>query len=252
MTRLSVNVNKLATLRNARGKNNPDLVAWAKRILGFGAAGITVHPRPDERHVRFDDVRALSRVVAEWNKGGARAEFNVEGYPSSEFMDLIAETKPHQATLVPDPPDAITSNAGWDLEAHEELLEDVIKKLRGQSVRSSLFVDPATFSQYQESALSRLKPERVELYTESFAEAFGTPRETEVANLFATVGRLVNAMRIELNAGHDLNLINLGALVRAVPSIREVSIGHALICEALELGMASTVAAYLGVLKRTS
>jgi pyridoxine 5-phosphate synthase len=245
MTLLSVNVNKLATLRNSRGKNNPDVVAWSRRILEYGAHGITVHPRPDARHVRFDDVRALRPMIDAWNAERHHAEFNVEGYPAEDFLDLIEETRPDQATLVPDPPGAITSNAGWDLEAAEDELEPVIKRLRGLGVRTSLFVDPATFTQYQESSLSRLKPERVELYTEAFAEACGTADEARVNQLYRTVADLVNALKIELNAGHDLSQNNLASLLTAVPSIREVSIGHALVCEALEGGMKSTIANYL-------
>ena len=246
MTLLSVNVNKLATLRNARGKNNPDVLAWSRRILDFGAHGITVHPRPDARHVRFDDVRLLKPMIAAWNEANGRhAEFNVEGYPSPDFLDLIEEVRPDQATLVPDPPDAITSNAGWDLESTEDDLEVVIKRLRGLGVRTSLFLDPATFTRYQESSLSRLRPERVELYTEAFAEAHGTAGAAEVDALYASVGGLINALKIELNAGHDLSQHNLAALLAAVPTVREVSIGHALICEALDAGMAATVAAYL-------
>ena len=245
MTKLSVNVNKLATLRNARGKNNPDLEAWSRRILDLGAFGITVHPRPDARHVRHDDVRSLNRLVA----ARPGAEFNVEGYPSREFMDLILETRPHQATLVPDPPGAITSDSGWDLEQNEDLLHEVITKLRGAGVRSSLFVDPQAFTRHQEEALTRLKPDRCELYTEAFAEAHATPREAAVTEIYRRAGARITELNVGLNAGHDLNLQNLAALTRAIPKLAEVSIGHALICEALELGMPATIKAYLEILR---
>lgn len=247
MTRLSVNVNKLATLRNSRGKNNPDVVAWAARILDYGAFGITVHPRPDARHIRAADVRQLSDLVSR-HPG---AEFNVEGYPSAEFLNLIEETRPHQATLVPDPPDAITSDAGWDLERHEDVLRGVIDRLNGLNVRTSLFIDPRTFTRHQEACLARLKPGRCELYTESFAEAFGTAREAEVTEIFRRVGERVTDLGVGLNAGHDLSLKNVGALVRALPKLDEVSIGHALVCEALDRGMSATVEAYLDILGAT-
>lgn len=249
MTHLSVNVNKLATLRNARGKNSPDVTALARKILTYGAFGITVHPRPDGRHIRTADVHALKSMIEEWNLTHAHAEYNIEGYPAPEFLELVAAAKPDQATLVPDPPEAITSNAGWNLAGSESLLEAVLKRLRQIGVRASLFVDPFTFDERQAEALERLRPDRIELYTEKFADDFDTPAQDATIAEYARVARFARSLEIGINAGHDLSQANLALLVRAVPEITEVSIGHALVCEALEQGLETTVRSYLRILR---
>lgn len=249
MTHLSVNVNKLATLRNSRGKNNPDVAAWARKILSFGAHGITVHPRPDERHVRAADVPVLRALVEEYNGPDHKhsVEFNMEGYPSEDFLALVEKNRPHQATLVPDPPDAITSNAGWDLKANKDFLSAVLARLKGAGIRASLFVEPAKFDSAQEAALRLLKPGRIELYTEAFADAFPTALRDTITRDYLRVARIAADAGIGVNAGHDLNQQNLRFLLQQVPQIKEVSIGHALICEALEQGMETTVKNYLAL-----
>jgi pyridoxine 5-phosphate synthase len=245
MTRLSVNVNKLATLRNSRGKNTPDVAALGRKILHYGAQGLTVHPRPDGRHIRTPDVWALRKICAE-----AKVEFNVEGYPSAEFLQLVASVRPAQATLVPDPPEALTSNAGWNLESAERQLTDVLATLRAAGIRSSLFIDPKTFTRFQGESLVRLKPDRVELYTERYADSYPEPSQREkVIAEYRLSAEFAQKNGIGVNAGHDLNQENLGYLVKRIPWIDEVSIGHALIAEALEEGLAKTIAAYLKILK---
>lgn len=247
MTHLSVNVNKIATLRNAREKNLPDVTVLSEKILACGAHGLTVHPRPDGRHIRLPDVWSLRDLVETWNAKGSPVEFNIEGYPSFDFVELIRKVKPHQATLVPDPPDALTSNAGWDLAGREEFLRDVLGELRSPRTRVSLFVEPEQFDENQAAALLRLRPDRIELYTEAFADAFSSPHRDSVADLYADVARVATGAGIGLNAGHDLNQQNLGYLLKRIPEIAEVSIGHALICEALEEGLEKTVRAYLAI-----
>lgn len=251
MTRLSVNVNKLATLRNSRGKNTPDVARMAKRILEWGARGITVHPRPDGRHIRVDDVRVLGRLVHDWKRQhDAEVEFNIEGYPSPDYIELIREMRPDQATLVPDPPEALTSNAGWDLLAQESLLTSVLKDLRHEAnTRVSLFVDPAGFDDNQAAALSRLRPDRIELYTERFSDHFQSPDRDRVTEEYRRVSEIARNLGIGVNAGHDLNQDNLAFLVRRIPWIDEVSIGHALVCEALVDGFEKTVKNYLRILQ---
>src|SRR5882757_3524182 len=176
MTRLSVNVNKLATLRNSREKNLPDVAELAKKILSYGAHGITVHPRPDGRHIRLADVHDLHDLVDRWNRAESeKVEFNIEGYPSDEFLQLIEKIKPDQATLVPDPPEALTSNAGWDIHRHETELKRIMAQIKKSSVRISLFVDPKMLDASQEQALARLKPDRIELYTEAYSDHFHQP-----------------------------------------------------------------------------
>ena len=249
MCRLSVNVNKLATLRNSRGKNLPDVAAAAQRILEYGAHGITVHPRPDGRHIRWPDVYAIHEVVCDWNRSAKTpVEFNIEGYPSNEMLDLLDEIKPDQATFVPDPPEALTSNAGWDLNANESLLVKILARQKASGIRASLFVDPKNLHGAQTAALLRLKPGRIELYTESFADHFGGPEQEQVTETYVQAARTVRYAGIGVNAGHDLNQSNLAYLLRKIPWIEEVSIGHALICEALEQGMRSTIASYLKLL----
>jgi pyridoxine 5-phosphate synthase len=232
-TRLSVNVNKIAWLRNARGGNLPDLQQAVRDIERFGAQGITVHPRPDERHIRRSDVRELRGIV--------QSEFNVEGYPSVEFLALMEEVKPDQVTLVPDPPEALTSSAGWDTIRHKEQLVDAIAALQAYGSRVSLFLEP------QESAVDAAKltgTDRVEFYTGPYAEAFHGDRETAIAP-FARASAHATYIGLGVNAGHDLNLDNLRYFRQNLPDLLEVSIGHALVCDALYLGLENTVQRYL-------
>jgi pyridoxine 5-phosphate synthase len=240
MTKLSVNVNKLATLRNARGKNNPDVLKMTLDIIKFGAHGITVHPRPDGRHILTEDVLKISKTID--------VELNIEGYPDEKFLDLIQTVKPAQCTLVPDPPHVLTSNAGWNLEENFELLNHVIEVLAENQVRSSLFIDPFAMTEQEIQYLKTIKPNRVELYTEAYADAFGTKNQTRVLDVYQRVAYEVECLDIGLNAGHDLNLDNLRFFIQQIPIIQEVSIGHALICEALYLGMEETIKRYLGFL----
>jgi pyridoxine 5-phosphate synthase len=237
MTQLSVNVNKLATLRNARGKNNPDVLAMSLDIIAFGAQGITVHPRPDGRHIRKDDVYALSQAI--------EVEFNIEGYPDTEFLDLVTAVKPAQCTLVPDPPHVLTSNAGWNIEKNLGLLQETIAHLHQHGIRTSLFIDPQQFSQRALDALVQTQTDRVELYTEAYADAFGTAALPTVMAGYKTIATDIHHLGIAVNAGHDLNLDNLAYFIQEIPFIAEVSIGHALICDALYLGMQETIARYL-------
>ncbi len=233
MVRLSVNINKFATLRNARGGNNPDIIQVAKDCERYGAQGITVHPRPDERHIRYDDVRQLKGIVT--------TEFNIEGYPSQEFIDLVLEASPAQVTLVPDPPDVLTSNAGWDTITHQGHLSDIISTFQNAGIRTSIFLDPEV--KYVEAA-ARTGTNRVELYTESYATGFSRNKE-EAIRPFTETARAINDAGIELNAGHDLDLNNLAYFATNIPGLKEVSIGHALVCDALYLGLENTIQLYL-------
>jgi pyridoxine 5-phosphate synthase len=248
MTKLSVNVNKLATLRNSRGKNLPDVEALGAKILGYGAHGLTVHPRPDGRHIRLHDVEALSALIRDWNRSHAPVEFNIEGYPSDEFLALIERIRPDQCTLVPDPPEALTSNAGWDFAREEALLHRVLQSLKGVT-RVSLFTDPESLNDGTAALLRRLNPQRIELYTEAYADHFSSPEQARVTQAYHRAAQTARDLGIGVNAGHDLNQRNLGHLIAEIPWIDEVSIGHALICEALEQGLESTVRAYLRILK---
>lgn len=239
MTKLSVNVNKVATLRNSRGKNNPDVLQVSLDLIKFGAQGITVHPRPDERHIRKTDVFALKKAIS--------VELNVEGYPSDDFMKMIEEVRPAQCTLVPDPPEAITSNAGWNISANEKQLENVLASLKKWGMRSSVFVDPGT-SDRDFAILEKLGCDRVELYTEDYADAFGTPLQEKVTAEYKDTAHRARAAGLLINAGHDLNLKNLNNLVKEIPIIAEVSIGHALVADALYLGFHETIQRYLNEL----
>ena len=237
MTRLSVNINKVATLRNARGENNPDVEKFAVDCENFGAQGITVHPRPDERHITRRDVALLRDLVT--------TEFNIEGYPSEDFMKLVVETKPTQVTLVPDAPDAITSNAGWNVIQNEEFLTEVLRRLRSAGIRSSIFVDAIP---EQVKAAAKIGTDRVELYTKPYADKFDTDPEGAIAP-FITAAEEAVRCGIGLNAGHDLNLKNLKYFHERIPRLDEVSIGHALISDALYLGIEETISRYLAALK---
>ncbi len=233
MTRLSVNINKIATLRNARGGNNPDVVKTALDCERFGAQGITVHPRPDERHIRYADVLQL--------KKGVTTEFNIEGYPDERYLKLVHEVKPEQATLVPDAPDAITSNAGWDTIKQASLLKDIIAELKASHVRVSLFVDPLP---RMVEAAAKLGADRIELYTEPYAVDFLVNREIAVKP-YVESAKVAHQAGLGINAGHDLDLNNLKFLKQSLPHLHEVSIGHALICDALYFGLENTIQLYL-------
>jgi pyridoxine 5-phosphate synthase len=233
MIRLSVNVNKIATLRNARGGNNPDLLKMALDCERFGARGITVHPRPDERHIRYDDVRQLKPLVT--------TEFNIEGYPSKDFIDLVLENKPHQVTLVPDAPNVLTSNAGWNTQKHQSMLQDVVAIFKAAGIRTSLFVDP---DEKMAAAAASTGTDRIELYTESYASAYSSNPDKAIAP-FIRAAIVAKENNLGLNAGHDLDLQNLKFFASNIPNLLEVSIGHALICDALYLGLENTIRLYL-------
>lgn len=233
MTHLSVNINKIATLRNARGGNLPDVKKAALDCERFGAQGITVHPRPDERHIRYKDVFDLKPVLT--------TEFNIEGYPSTEFIRMVTEVRPHQVTLVPDPPGVLTSNAGWNTIVNQKFLKEVISNFRKEGIRTSVFIetDPVMIQHAAETGT-----DRVELYTESYAKKFPEDREAAIAP-FLSAAETAITCGLGLNAGHDLNLDNLRYFAEKIPGLLEVSIGHALICDALYLGLENTIQLYL-------
>ena len=233
MTKLSVNINKIATLRNARGGNRPNLVQSALDCERFGSQGITVHLRPDERHIRYRDVLDLKKVVT--------TEFNIEGNPTPEFLELVKKVVPEQVTLVPDAPDAITSNAGWDTVRHQDFLKKTIADLKSIGTRVSIFVDPVV--EMVEGA-AQTGTDRIELYTEAYANHYHQNREQAVAPYAQAAERAV-ALGLGINAGHDLDLDNLKYLKQNIPGLLEVSIGHALICDALYLGLENTIQLYL-------
>lgn len=237
MTKLSVNINKIATLRNSRGGNVPDLLKVAYDCETFGAEGITVHPRPDERHIRYKDVHDLA--------GRLRTEFNIEGYPSSKFIDLVTTVRPAQVTLVPDEPDAITSNAGWNTFSNEQFLSDVIDEFKSVGIRTSIFVD-ADPKMVEYAA--KTGADRIELYTEPYATDYRKNKEAAVAP-FVEAAKLAKKIGLGVNAGHDLSLENLYFLYKNIPWLDEVSIGHALISDALYLGLEKTIKAYKNCLK---
>lgn len=238
MTKLSVNINKIATLRNSRGHNNPDVLKVAQDCERFGAQGITVHPRPDERHIRYQDVLDLHTIVT--------TEFNIEGYPDARYMELVRLVKPAQATLVPDKPDAITSNAGWDTLTHQSLLKEIIEEIKSLGVRTSVFVDPV---EKMVEGAAQTGTDRIELYTESYAKHYFKNREDAIAP-YVKAAKVANSLHIGINAGHDLDLDNLRYLQQHIPGLLEVSIGHALICDALYLGLENTIQLYLKELKQ--
>ncbi|MCD7936091.1 MAG: pyridoxine 5'-phosphate synthase [Tannerellaceae bacterium] len=237
MTNLSVNINKVATIRNARGGNMPDLLKVAADCESFGVQGITVHPRPDERHVRYADVYALKPLV--------KTEFNIEGYPSDSFVDLVVKVKPTQVTLVPDAPDAITSNAGWDVKNHFDRLSELVDIFREKGIRTSLFI--GTDAEQIEWA-AKTGTDRVELYTEPYATLYSTGKEQAVAP-FVEAARVAKNLGMGVNAGHDLSLENLAWFSRHIPFLEEVSIGHALICDALYYGLEKTISLYKACLE---
>jgi pyridoxine 5-phosphate synthase len=240
LTRLSVNVNKIATLRNARGGNRPNVIEAALKIESFGAEGITVHPRPDARHITFDDVRQLRAVVS--------TEFNVEGFPDPNFMALVNEVRPHQVTLVPDGPDVLTSNAGWDTRRQADFLKTIVAELKGLGIRTSLFVDPRV--EMVEGA-AETGADRIELYTEAYAVGFANGRHVAAIEPYVAAAKTAQAVGLGVNAGHDLDLANLRYFASNIPGLLEVSIGHALISDALYYGLENTVQMYLKQLELT-
>ena len=242
-TALSVNLNKVALVRNTRHLGIPSVTRAATLCLQAGARGITVHPRPDARHIRPDDVRALHELLKSW----PAAEYNIEGNPFHNLMDFVRELRPHQCTLVPDSEGQFTSDHGWNLPADSERLKPVIAEAKALGVRVSLFMDPLPDAMAHAKAVGA---DRVELYTESYASAWGTPRQAEVLRQFADAARAAMAAGLEVNAGHDLSRENLTDFLREVPGVREVSIGHALVSDALELGYAAAIKAYLASIDR--
>lgn len=238
MTRLSVNINKIATLRNARGGNTPNLLEAAKKCESFGAEGITIHPRPDERHIRYSDVHDL--------KNSLSTEFNIEGYPNKEFMDLVLEVKPAQVTLVPDPPHVLTSNAGWNTKENFELLKEAITEFKNAGIRVSLFMECDI--EMIEIA-KKTGCQRIELYTEAYAQDYSKNREIAIKP-YLSAAEVAFKNELGLNAGHDLNLDNLAYFANQIPSLLEVSIGHALISDALYYGLENTIQMYLRQLKK--
>jgi pyridoxine 5-phosphate synthase len=237
MTKLSVNINKFATLRNARGGNLPDVIKSALDCERFGAQGITVHPRPDERHIRYSDAIELKDIIS--------TEFNIEGNPIDSFVDLVLKVKPTQVTLVPDAHDAITSNSGWDTIKYASFLADICSVFRKEGIRTSIFVDPNI--KMAENA-AKTGCDRIELYTESYAKNYFAGRESAIAPFIETA-QVAQKLGLGLNAGHDLNLENLRYFFKNIPGLLEVSIGHALICDAIYLGLENTIQAYLREIK---
>lgn len=240
MTRLSVNINKIALIRNARGSNFPDLVKVAKDCEAFGAQGITVHPRPDQRHIRYDDIPALRPVVS--------TEFNIEGNPTPDFLKLVLANPPHQCTLVPDAPDQLTSDAGWDTIKHADFLKDVLEQMHEKNIRVSVFLDP---DEKMIEGAKKIGIDRIELYTGEYAKSYEKDKVAAVAP-FKKAAERAKAVGIGVNAGHDLNLRNLNYFIEVCPDILEVSIGHALVVDAMYFGLHNTIQMYLGKLKKNN
>ncbi len=232
MTKLSVNINKVATLRNARGGNVPDVIKTASDCERFGADGITVHPRPDERHIRFSDVHALKKIVT--------TEFNIEGFPDKKFIELVKEIKPAQVTLVPDPPGVITSNAGWDTIKNKSFLEEIISDLKSSGIRVSVFIDP-DLKMIEHTV--HTGTDRIELYTEAYAKNFHV-NPSKAIEPYLAAAKKANELNLGINSGHDLNLDNLNFFFKNIPGLLEVSIGHALISDALYFGLENTIQLY--------
>lgn len=237
MTKLSVNINKIATLRNARGGDTPNLLQFAKDVQRFGAQGVTIHPRPDERHIRYQDARDLKSIV--------NTEYNIEGNPNPKFIDLVLEVKPTQVTLVPDAVDAITSDAGWDTIKHRDFLTEVISEFKSNGIRTSIFVDPVLA---QIEGAKATGTDRIELYTEAFAHQFSLGN-TNAVKPYTECAVLANTLGLGINAGHDLSLDNIKFFKENIPNLLEVSIGHALVSESLYLGIENVVNMYLNKLK---
>ena len=236
MTKLSVNINKIATLRNARGEDYPNLVKTAKDIIKFGAEGITIHPRPDERHIKYSDAYDLKQNIS--------TELNIEGNPSKKFINMVCEVKPDQVTLVPDESDAITSNSGWDTVKNFNFLKDVVEEFKSNSIRVSIFIDPD--SKMLEGA-KKINADRVELFTGPYAKQYINDKSNAI-NRYINCSEIANKIGVELNAGHDLNQQNLEFFKNNIVNLKEVSIGHALISESLYYGLESTIKSYLNIL----
>ena len=236
MTKLSVNINKIATLRNARGEDYPNLVKTAQDIIKFGAEGITIHPRPDERHIKYSDAYDLKQNIS--------TELNIEGNPSKKFINMVCEVKPDQVTLVPDESDAITSNSGWDTVKNFDFLKDVVQEFKSNSIRVSIFIDPD--SKMLEGA-KKINADRVELFTGPYAKQYINDKSNAI-NRYIDCSEIANKIGMELNAGHDLNQQNLEFFKNNIVNLKEVSIGHALISESLYFGLKSTIKSYLKIL----
>ncbi len=241
MTALSVNINKFALVRNARGSNMPDIINISEKCLKYGADGITLHPRPDERHAKFSDLAPLQNLVSKYEK----KEFNIEGYPSKNFIEKAINVNPNQVTLVPDPPGALTSSFGWDCEKNKSFLTDVIKEFHNNNIRVSLFINPSIKTLEN---LDIISTDRVELYTYDYAHNYSKNKSEAIKSYFE-VSKFIESEfpKIELNAGHDLNLKNLEYFLKSINNIKEVSIGHALICDTFEFGLEKTIKKYLEI-----
>tara|TARA_Y100000590_G_C15607008_1_gene972332 strand:- start:263 stop:997 length:735 start_codon:yes stop_codon:yes gene_type:complete len=242
MTALSVNINKFALIRNSRENNQPDLIDIAEKCIEFGANGITLHPRPDERHAKFSDLQPLSELIQSYKN----IEFNIEGFPSKKFIQEINKVKPNQVTLVPDPPDALTSSFGWNCLENKIFLNEVVKDFQNNNIRVSIFINPNIKTLEN---LCDILPERVELYTFDYAKNFKLNPEKSIKNYLEVVNFLKkNSPTINLNAGHDLNSDNLKFLLKKIPSLKEVSIGHALVCDTFQYGLQNTINKYLSII----
>jgi len=242
MTKLSVNLNKFALLRNARGADFPNVLQKARECIEYGVHGITVHPRPDERHAKYSDVYELSSFL----KDNSEIEFNVEGNPVDKFMEIVKDTKPDQCTLVPDDPDQVTSDHGWNLQQDAEIVKPIIQELKSLGIRVSLFIDP---DPSQIELAKKIDADRVELYTESYADAYGTINQQEILEQFIGAGMFAHEIGLGVNAGHDLNLKNLGLLLKNIPIILEVSIGHAIVVEAFDYSLKRTIEQYIDIIR---
>ena len=246
MTELSINVNKFALIRNARGADMPNLVDISKKCIEYGADGITVHPRPDERHVKFSDLQELKNLTDNYQE----IEFNIEGYPSDDFIDRVIDVSPNQVTLVPDPPEALTSSFGWDCEENKNFLTDVINKFRNNDIRVSIFINPSSNTL---SNLETIKPDRVELYTYDYAKNYKKNKNSAIKPYLVVTDYLKRKFpHISLNAGHDLNLENLEYILENISAIKEVSIGHALVCDSIYFGLKETIEKYKNITQKKS
>ena len=244
MTALSINVNKFALIRNARGADMPNLVDISKKCIEYGADGITVHPRPDERHVKFSDLQELKNLTSNYDK----IEFNIEGYPSDDFIKRVIDASPDQVTLVPDPPEALTSSFGWDCEKNKKFLTEVINKFRDNNIRVSIFINPSSKTL---SNLEIIKPDRVELYTYDYAKNYNENKNSAIKSYLEVSNYLKNEFpNISLNAGHDLNLNNLDYILHNIPEIKEVSIVHALVCDSIDFGLKETIEKYKNITQK--
>ena len=241
MTALSVNINKFALVRNARGSNQPDLLDISKKCIDYGARGITLHPRPDERHAKISDLDPIKKLVSKFSN----VELNVEGFPSNNFIKNVIDIKPHQVTLVPDPPDSLTSSFGWDCKNNENFLKDIISKFKENKIRVSIFINPSIKTL---ESLQNINTDRVELYTYDYAHNY-LKNKSEAIKSYIEVSKFIKNKfpKIELNAGHDLNLDNLKYFLKSISNIKEVSIGHALICDTFEFGLEKTIKKYLEI-----